>query len=109
MADFKQRVAEWRRMPFPPGSSIDTLDELHADLVVADSWVAESAIPYLERGVYDPAEFDVLKELRILRDRAANETALSDEAGRELARRYVVYAEVLIRVYVDFLEQQPGR
>lgn len=54
MDHFSRAVEAWRREPFPPGSATDALDELHADLALADSWLAEAVIPFVDRGVFEP-------------------------------------------------------
>ena len=50
MATFASAYAMWRAEPFPPGSTCDDLDELHADLALIDTWVADTVVPYAERG-----------------------------------------------------------
>jgi hypothetical protein len=79
------------------------LDEVRADLALADTWVAESVIPFVERGQFLPAQVDVLQELRLLRERAA--TLSSSDRATECQR----YAELLSGVYEAFLrEGAPG-
>jgi hypothetical protein len=98
MASFLEAYAAWRREPFPGGSSDDAADELHADLALADTWVAEAVIPFIESGRSAPAQVDVLGELQALRDRAAT---LNDP---ERAKKYLAYVERLSDVYSGFLE-----
>jgi len=62
MSDFEAAVATWRSQPFPSGSINDALDELHADLVLADTWVAEAVIPFVDHGALQPAHVDVIGE-----------------------------------------------
>ena len=99
MATLPDAYAAWRREPFPRASSDDVVDELHANLALADSWIAESVIPFVEQRRFMPAEVDVLQELRVMRERAA---ALSDP---ERAREYLTYAERLSDVYSAFLQE----
>jgi hypothetical protein len=99
MGPLELAVADWRNAPFPPGSGEDDLDELHADLALADTWVAESTIPYLERGVVALPPFDVKSELEKLEHRALSLAEKSAAAERALADSYVRYVGLLIRVF----------
>jgi hypothetical protein len=106
MGEFEAAVVAWREAPFPSGSDLDELDELHADLVLADTWVAESVIPFVERGVHDPARVAVIDNLRKLDERAIR---LMKSCGLEHQRQadaYRRYIELLRRVYQGFLEQR---
>jgi hypothetical protein len=95
--------AAWRRQAFPTGSPVDALDELHADLVLADTWVAESVIPYVKRGIYSPARVDVLGTLSDLRHRAKRLAESVAGEDRDQARKYDEYAHLLEVVYEAFL------
>jgi hypothetical protein len=86
-----------RQEPFPTGGRDDDLDELHADLALADSWVAESVIPFVERGSFAPAKVDVLQALRTMREQARG---LRDPDARSAYLRYI---DLLSRVYETFL------
>lgn len=99
MVTLADAYAAWRREPFPRGGSDDVVGELHADLALADSWVAESIIPFVERQRFVPAQVDVPQELRVIRERAA---ALGDP---DRAREYLRYAELLSDVYGAFLRE----
>ena len=100
--------ARWRRQPFPPGSASDAVDELHADLALADSWIAETVIPFVEHGVHKPAHLDVVAELRALEDRAAQlGRSVSPEDSR-LLQDYSQYVALLLLVYEDFLANAPS-
>ena len=61
---------KWREKPFPPGSPSDPLDDLHADLALVDTWVAEAIVPFVEQGVYRPIQVDPLEKLKQIQDRA---------------------------------------
>jgi hypothetical protein len=108
VTDFKDSYASWRRKPFPQGSSTDSLDELHADLALADTWVAETVIPFVERGVYKPAQVDVIQELGKLHDRAREIEQMTDGEDRRLAADYGHHAALLVGVYNGFLAQAPS-
>ncbi len=103
MGAFEDAVATWRDLAFPPGSATDALDELHADLALADTWVADLVIPFVEHGVHKPARVDVVKGLRDLGARALELEQRSDNADRRLAAAYSDYAAVLLRVYAAFV------
>jgi hypothetical protein len=102
MATFADAYEAWRRQPIPRGAADDAVDELHAALVLADSWVAESVIPLVERARFVPAELDVLGELTKMRDRAV---ALRDPAR---VTEYLTYIELLTDVYGAFLRERPS-
>ena len=101
MSEFNDAYVAWRNQPFPAGSTDDALDELHADLALADTWVADSVVPYVERGVFQPARVDVIEEVSRLRDRVV---ALRS-AGGDLSASYRDYANLLLRVYEGFLAE----
>jgi hypothetical protein len=95
--------AAWRHQSFPTGSADDSVDELHANLILADTWVAEAAIPFFESGVYRPAAVDVIGEIRKLDDLARElRSGLAEEHQRQVDE-YRHYAGLLIAVYEEFL------
>ena len=97
----------WQREPFPPGHPDDAIDELHADLALADSWVADSVTPFVERGMHEPARIDVISELHELRGRATDLEASVASDDRALVRDYAAYLDALLVVYQDFLDSAP--
>lgn len=103
MGAFEEAVASWRNQTFPPGSKVDSLDELHADLVLADTWVADAVIPFVEHGFVAPVVVDIVGETRDLLRRATE--LARDSAGEDLhtAKAYGEYAALLLRVYEAFL------
>jgi hypothetical protein len=105
VGDFEDAYIAWRNQPFPPGSADDALDELHADLALADTWVAGSVIPYVERGLFQPAHLDVIEELGKLRNRAVELRTRRGEESPSLPDSYRDYADLLLRVYEGFLAQ----
>jgi len=68
--DFERAYSKWREQPFPLGSSLDALDELHADLALVDTWVAEALVPFVEHGMYRPIQVDPIQKLEEIRDSA---------------------------------------
>jgi hypothetical protein len=100
------------------------LDELRADLELADAWVAQYVTPFLE--LADPwvaqyvtpflehrqltrPEPELAATLRNIRDRAAKLENLEDERGRGLTREYRRYAELLEQGCTTVLSQpDPG-
>jgi hypothetical protein len=109
MAEFEEAVSAWRNQPFPPGSSTDAVDELHADLALADTWVAEAVVPFMERGVHRSPQVDVDKRLHELRVRTAELTQNATNETRELMHSYRDYIDRLLRVYTAFTEQGESR
>jgi len=95
----------WRCLAFPPGSPNDDLDELHADIALADTWVANSVIPYVTDGVAYTAgdEADIIRDLQNLRSRA--ETLAMDSVADEvkLALDYLDYVDALLAVFERFI------
>jgi hypothetical protein len=61
MSAFEERYAAWRARPFPDGSATDAIDELHADLAGIDAVVAETVVPFVKHGTYNPAKIDVIR------------------------------------------------
>ena len=103
MGDFEDAYARWRGQSFPSGSARNSLDELHADLALADTWVAEAVIPFVEHGVHHPARVNVSKELRQLRTRAIELGQVGNADDNRLADSYGDYAALLQRVYEGFM------
>ncbi len=105
MSTFEETVRNWREASFPQGSEVDALDDIHADLALYDSWIAESVVPYVDRGIWEPAVVDVLGALDelILRTKALQRTGIDD---RSAAASYLAYAEMLRRVYRAFLQKR---
>jgi hypothetical protein len=107
MTELPQSYDRWQRQPFPTGSPTDSVDELHADLALADAWVADSVIPFVEAGVHEPARFDVVAELGELRRRATELAASVQPSDRELVDAYAHYLDLLADVYAEFLVSAP--
>lgn len=103
MTDFHNAYRLWKKQPFPSGSSWDALDEVHADLALADAWVADTVSPFVEHGVYRPAQVDVIATLEKIRQQAIQLGAKGDEEDKMLAEDYAKYAELLQSVYQAFL------
>ena len=103
MGEFEDAYTVWRSRAFPQGSADDSLDELHADLALADTWVADSVIPYVKRGEYQPAQVDVVGELRELRNRAEQLRSRGTDKHAAVAASYAEYATILLHVYESFL------
>jgi hypothetical protein len=110
MSDFEAAYKAWRRAPFPPNTDDERLGDLHDDLAVADTWVADTVIPYADNGVVRPSVLDVVAELRQL-CRRADELGSGEvtQAARKLASAYGAYAQLLIAVYQAFLDLQVVR
>lgn len=105
MAGFQNVYESWKERPFPSGSSWDALDEIHSDLAVADTWVADTVIPFIEHGVYRPAQVDVIGTLEKIRNRAIQLRAKGEGEDKRLADEYARYAEILQSVYQGFLSK----
>jgi len=109
MDELAASYEEWRSRPFPHGSEDDELDEIHADLVLADTWVADIVIPFMDQGSTRLPAWVVSGELRKIRERAVILRESADEEGGAVADSYLAYADALIDVYDRFLEViRPG-
>jgi hypothetical protein len=108
MRDFQEVYETWKEQPFPSGSSWDALDEVHADLALADAWVADTVTPFFEHGVYRPAQVDVIGTLEKIRERANKLRATAEGEDERLAGEYGKYAELLKVVYQGFLSESGG-
>lgn len=104
MSNFESVVREWREAPFPRGSAIDALDEAHADLALYDTWVAESVMPYIDRGIWEPAVPDVLGALDEF-TRQVDELRATGTEDLDAASGYLAYAKLLRAVYVAFVQE----
>lgn len=108
MSILTEALRIWREAPFPPGSALDALDEAHADLALYDSWVAESVLPYVQTGLWEPAVPDVISALdNLVED--VEELLAGRTEDAEAASLYLAYAEVLRSVYVAFLQEGAAR
>jgi hypothetical protein len=90
-------------MPFPPNSKTKELGELHDELALVDTWVANAIIPFVEDGVYRPIKVDPLAELEKIRDRATELGRSFPPGDRERLDPYIRYADALREVYERFL------
>jgi hypothetical protein len=91
----------WRRQPFPPGSDVEELDAMHAELAYADAMIADSAIPFVTKGHYSPVPQQALDELDHVLVHA-RQLEQSDTGGRgRLAAKYKEYAELLRAVWTE--------
>jgi len=106
MIEFEKAYAAWRVQAFPIGSGLDALDELHADLALADTWVADTVIPFIERGIYSPAKVDVLGRLSEIRQRAIELAETVGGGDHDLAMEYDAYAHLQETVYQAFLRSR---
>lgn len=85
------------------------LDELRADLALADAWMAQYVTPFVEHRQLTRPEPELATTLRNIRDRAVKLEDLGGERGRRLTREYRRYAELLEQVYTALLSQpDPG-
>ena len=105
---FDDLYRRWRGVPFPHGSHRDDVDELHADLALVDTWVAETVVPYVERGlIAPPPKVDIGAGVQGIRNRVR---VLRDGAtGEELAilNRYMDYVDLIDELYVAFRKEHP--
>ncbi len=101
MNELNEAYEDWISRPFPSGSDADWLDELHADLVLADTWVSESVIPYVKHGRFVRPHLDVVEEISKLYDRMTSALSQCKGDERQLLKSYQDYARALLRVYKE--------
>lgn len=106
MAAFRELVVGWQGSVFPKGSPDEELDEIHADLALCDSWIAESLLPYLRTGKWVPAIPDVLQVLDDIVDRLNRQQEQRNDLV--LIDQYTQYASLLRAVYKGFLDRRRG-
>jgi hypothetical protein len=99
---FREAYDAWIDVPFPFGDAEDSIGNLHDDVALVDTWVAESVIPYVKYGTYVRAIPDVLKELQALNRRAAA-PGIGDGAAE-----YLQYIVLLSDLYGAFLSERPA-
>jgi hypothetical protein len=105
--DFEQLAQRWKVIPFPAGSQNDELDDLHARLVLADTWLADSVLPYLRDRTWARPVVDVVGELEAIISASRHFTSASTSEGL-LAAEYRNYADVLMQLYLAFLGEEPS-
>jgi hypothetical protein len=97
MSAFEQLAQRWRTARIPVGSSVDEVDEYHADLVLADVWVAEGVIPFLASGVTAADVIGVASQLDKLRTKFQNYTTRLAPDSAQVSH-YLEYLDLLIEV-----------
>lgn len=107
MTEFEQAYQAWIQATFPPEGRSEDLGELHADMSLVDTWVADSLVPYVKHGKYVAAKVDVLKKLTEIRDRAAALIGSESIGTNDVAETYVHYADLLENAYERFLQLRP--
>jgi hypothetical protein len=105
MDELEVAYRAWRDEPIPRGADDERLASLDADLRVADTWVAEDLIPFIEAGQLFESAFEVLPRLNALLLRAR---VLVDELDGEDAERAIStarYLRLLVSVYELYLSR----
>jgi hypothetical protein len=102
MTALERAYIAWRQHPLPPCSSDDELHEVHTDLALVDTWVAEVVVPFVEQRRYAFTTVDIDGALRGIRERADAAAASGADGDAELAARYRAYADCLKALYEEF-------
>jgi hypothetical protein len=108
MASLEPSYQQWRAEPFPASNGSDEFGEVHANLVLIDSWVAEYVIPFVERGVTPMPRVDVAGALTDLRQQLADLDLGAAPAKEALALDYSRYVMLLDEVWQAFLRAREG-
>ena len=104
MDDFQSRYSAWRERAAPKGSEDDALSELHADLMLVDSWLAETIIPVATRRRYVEPKVDISAALKDIVARAEAFKASMSGTQRDEAMSYLSYGEDLERLHAAFCD-----
>lgn len=102
MASLESSYGEWRAAPLPSGNGSEDFGEIHADLVLVDSWVAEYVIPFVERGIKHSPRVDVSGALTDLRRRLSDLDRGPVVSKRALADEYSRYIAMLEELWQSF-------
>ncbi len=105
---FTEAYDRWQAEPFPKGSKVDALDELHADLAYVDAMVAECAVPYATEGRVTSLPTQALQDLDRILERSAELERDDDPENARLAASYRGYAERLKSVVDAMAAAQAG-
>lgn len=104
MGTFESAYRAWREAPFPGGSSNDKVDELRAELILADTWLADTLIPFVEEGRRWEDTSDISERLdRIFAEAEEHMGALA-VADREKLLLYCGYASLMRRAITGYTE-----
>jgi hypothetical protein len=93
-------IVAWTSLPFPVGSSVDEVDELHADLAYWDAMTADAVLPMADdSGSYDPGVLDSQTGLADLRERLLNMRTRGGMRDADTIDQYVEYVDALVAVH----------
>jgi hypothetical protein len=99
MRDFSVTSRIWLATPFPADGRDPRVNDLHADLALADTWVAEEATPVINgRGRQKPG-IDVSGGLGQLELRLQAVRPAVTDGDRELLDSYLAYLGILVQVH----------
>jgi hypothetical protein len=91
---------KWRSLSFPVGSSVDEVDEAHADLAYWDAVTVGAVIPLADgSGTYDPGGLDFRAGLVQFRERLVGLQATSSAPESDTLNRYIEYVDALVAVH----------
>ncbi|MFI9380644.1 hypothetical protein [Kutzneria sp. NPDC052558] len=98
----------WRAAPVPQSGSLEESADIRVGLMVADHYVS-TVVPFVQRGVFQPAVPDVLEFLDRLVERIDKLIEEADSETVEIARYQHAYAMLQRTVYSQFLELGSGQ
>jgi len=94
---------DWREASFPSTTTNENVDELHKELILYDLWVAESVIPFIQKGRYIPAVPDVVDALMQFQERGQELLLSVEGSDLDSVRQQLEYATKLYELYSEFL------
>ena len=98
MSRFTNAYQRWLQEPIPPGSGVDTIDELHAELAQWDAFVADLAVPYSKGAEVAQPVYDFGEAIAQLGNRLRQSERLRP-ADASTLDRYVNYLHLVAEVF----------
>ena len=108
MSELESAYRAWRTAQIPRGADDERLAELNGDLRVADTWVAEDLVPFVESGQVFASAFEVMPRLRALHGRALRLAEDLHGADETRAIACANYLQLLVDVYAAYLVRVAG-
>ncbi|MBN9747923.1 hypothetical protein DMP23_43735 [Amycolatopsis sp. A1MSW2902] len=107
MLSFQDAYMLWRWLPFPRGVLNHPLGDTKGELAGTEEYVA-TVIRFVERGIFIPAQIDVLARLdRIIGRIEALNSGLTEEQQISADQQHA-YAVLMKIIYAGFLSQAPA-
>ena len=93
---------KWRDQPFPDGSAVDELDEVHGDIALVDEWLVQIIIPYMQTGSVAPLVVDPVQSIGEIRTRLRRIEPHLDRVSSRSVAEYHGYLCVMECAMVEY-------